>query len=53
MEKKNSKYFLALEKRNYVNKFISSLEIDGHIVKDSNKISKPNQNIIKIYILKS
>ncbi len=36
----NSKYFLLLEKKNFSNKLISTLEIDGNIVKDPTKISE-------------
>ena len=31
---KNSKYFLSLEKRNYVNKLITQLDVDGEIISD-------------------
>ncbi len=37
---KNSKYFLTLEKRNYVYKHISTLELDGKIIKNNNDVSK-------------
>ncbi len=36
----NSKYILSLEKRNYTNKLISTLEINGNIIKDPTKISE-------------
>ncbi len=42
-----SKYFLALEKRNYANKLISTLEIDGKITKNNNEISKAQSNFYK------
>ncbi len=38
--KQNQNTFWLLKKRNYINRFISSLEIDGHIVKGSSKISE-------------
>ncbi len=31
---KNLRFFLNLEKRNYCNKLITSLEVDGKIIKD-------------------
>ncbi len=37
---KNSKFFLSLEKKNYTNKLISQLNVDGKIIKD--KINKAN-----------
>ncbi len=37
---KNSTYFLSLEKRNYTNKLISTLEMNGNIIKDPIKISE-------------
>ena len=37
---KNSKFFLSLEKRNYLNKVISNLEIDGKIIHDPKEISE-------------
>ena len=37
---KNTKYFLNLEKKNYLNKLISSLEIDGKITSNSNAITQ-------------
>ncbi len=36
----NSKYLLSLEKNYYSNKLISTLEIDGNIVKNPTKISE-------------
>ncbi len=36
----NSKYFLALEKHNYLNKAVSQLEIDGKIMDNPDDISK-------------
>ncbi len=42
---KNSKFFLNLEKRNYCNKHITSLEVDGKIIKDQHNISKAQTNI--------
>ncbi len=38
--RKNSKHFLNLEKTNYCNKLISSLEVDGKLIKDQNNIAK-------------
>jgi hypothetical protein len=37
---KSSKYFLTLEQRNYTNKHITALEINGKIEKDQKKISE-------------
>ncbi len=37
---KNSKYFLALEKHNYLNKIVSKLEIDSKIMDKPADISK-------------
>ena len=36
---KNSKYFLGLEKHNYVNKLISKIDVDGKIITNSNEIN--------------
>ncbi len=38
-EEENSKFFLSLEKRNYTNKLISALEINGKIANNPNEIS--------------
>ena len=37
---KNTRYFLNLEKKNYLNKVITTLNIDGKIITDPQKISK-------------
>ncbi len=52
-EEKHSKYFLSLKKKNYSNKLISTLDIDGNIVKDPLKSLKHNRQFIKISILKN
>jgi exonuclease III len=44
---KNSKFFLGLEKRNYLNKLITHLEIDGKNVTDINKISDETAKFYK------
>ncbi len=41
------KYFLSLEKKNYPNKLISTLEIDGNIVKDPTKIPEAQETFYK------
>jgi exonuclease III len=46
----NSKFFLSLEKRNYLNKTISALEVDNVIIKDSKVISfKQNKFFETLY----
>ncbi len=41
---KNSKFLLNLEKRNYCNKLITILEVDGKIIKDQLNIAKAQKN---------
>jgi hypothetical protein len=41
---KNTKFFLNLEKKNYLNKLISTLDIEGTITSDSKKISEEQTN---------
>ena len=41
---KNSKFFLNLEKKNYCNKLITSLEVDGNIIKDQKNIAQAQKN---------
>lgn len=41
---KNTKYFMNLEKKNYTNKVISQLNINGDIITDSNAILKAQYN---------
>ena len=41
---KNTKYFLNLEKKNYLNKLISTLSIDGKITTNKNEISNELTN---------
>jgi exonuclease III len=44
---KNTKYFLNLEKKNYLNKLISSLEIDGKITSNSTAITEEQTRFYK------
>ena len=44
---KNSKFFLNLEKRNYINKLITQLEIDNKLVTDQNEILLAQRNFYK------
>ncbi len=44
---KNSKYLLTLEKRNYTNILISTLENNGNIVKNQTKISEAHSEFFK------
>jgi hypothetical protein len=44
---KNTKYFLNLEKKNYLNKIISSLEINGKIISNNTEISKEQTKFYK------
>ncbi len=37
---KNSKFFLALKKKNYTNRFISILEVNCNFIKEPTEISK-------------
>ncbi len=37
-DEKNSKYFLSLEKHNYVNKLITQIEVDGTVINDQETI---------------
>ncbi len=49
-DEKNSKFILNLEKINYCNKLITSLEVDGKIIKDQLNIAKAQKNFfIKTY----
>ncbi len=48
----NSKYFLNLEKRNYINKLITTLEIDGEIIKEPTNVFKQKLISTKPYIQK-
>ncbi len=41
---KNSKLFLNLEKKNYCNKLITSLEVYGNLIKDHNNITKAQKH---------
>ncbi len=41
---KNSKFFLSLEKKNYTNKLISQLNVDGKIIKDKINIANAPKN---------
>ncbi len=41
---KNSKCFLSLEKRNFTNKLIKALDVNGTIEKEQDKISKEQYN---------
>ncbi len=43
----NSKYFLNLEKRNYINKLITTLKIDRKIIKEPNKMSQAQTDFCK------
>ncbi len=50
MVKKNSKFFLNLEKRNHFNKLITTLEVDGKTIKDQLNIAKAQKKaFIKTY----
>ncbi len=44
---KNSKYFLNLEKRNYVNKLITQLKVDDNLISDPDKILLEQKNFYK------
>ena len=40
MVKKSTSFFLNLEKRNYLNKYISQLNVDGNIINNPEEILK-------------
>ncbi len=42
------KFFLSLEKRNFTNKFIKALNINGTIEKELDKISKEQYNYYQV-----
>ncbi len=44
---KTSKYVLNLEKTNYCNKLISSLEVDNKLIKDPNNIAKAEKDFFQ------
>ncbi len=44
---KNSKFFLSLEKNNYTNKLISTLEVNGKFIKDPTVISESQTDFYK------
>ncbi len=46
---KNSKFFLSLEKRNFTNKLIKALDVNGTIEKEPDKISKEQLNNHKAF----
>ncbi len=47
---RSSKIFFSLEKRNYINKLISSLEINGKILNNPNEILEAQTNVYqKLY----
>ncbi len=47
---KNSKFFMNLEKRNFVNKLITQLEVDGNIITDPSEILKEEKRFYeKLY----
>ncbi len=41
---KNTKYFLNLEKLNYCNKLITSLEVDGKVIKEQRNIAETQKH---------
>jgi len=44
---KNTKYFLNLEKKNYLNKLITTLDIDGNLTSDAKTISNEQTRFYK------
>ncbi len=50
---KNTMFFLNLEKQNYCNKLITSLEVDGKLIKEQQNIAETQKHFAKSLLRKT